>query len=340
MAPYRGAYYINNQVRPCCWYDRNAVTNNRASNLIDVVNVFNGETFDALREDPSAGCWECIRHERAGGKSHRMLWNERHEDDGQARLTSLDLYMGNLCNLACTMCSSNNSSKWISEERDIWGKSFKNTQDQIDITLDWNTVKDLERIKLAGGEITIMPQHVPLLQQLIDFDVAKNITLVYVVNSTTDPRQFEQLWSNFKSIEMIVSLDGIELLNDYIRYHSKWEIISTNIQRAVDMGIKISANCVVSILNVYHLPEIFAWWNDKGDILFRILNYPNELSIINLKQEYKDMVTTKLSTHLQFNHVLEHMVSDTGDWNKFIEWVTPVDNNRNIKWQEVNSQFE
>jgi hypothetical protein len=55
-------------------------------------------------------------HEDKGGKSHRHLWNEREVDDGVAKLTDLDIYMGNLCNLACVTCSSHNSSKWIAEE--------------------------------------------------------------------------------------------------------------------------------------------------------------------------------------------------------------------------------
>ena len=49
-------------------------------------------------------------------------------------------------------------------------------------TLSWDILKNLEGLKLAGGEILMMPQHVDLLKKLIKEDVAKNIELMYIVN--------------------------------------------------------------------------------------------------------------------------------------------------------------
>ena len=341
MAPFRNVYINNGKARPCCWYERRELTN-KVDNLIEVVDVFNSNEFDAIRNNPSnkpSGCWKCQMHEDNGGVSHRMLWNKREKDDGDVKLTDLDIYMGNLCNLACVTCSSHNSSKWIAEEKQIFGSSFKDKQDDIDINLNWELVKDLKRIKLAGGEVTLMPHHETFLQQLIEFDVAKNITLVYIVNSTQDPRKFENLWSKFKNIEFIVSLDGVGELSDYIRYHSDWNTVSTNIIRATEMGIQISANSVVNILNVYHLPEILEWWKHKGSVLWRILDYPQPLSIVNLKPEHKDLVAERLKDYNELAHVIEHMYKEQGDWNSFVDWITPIDNNRKYNWQQFNPQY-
>jgi hypothetical protein len=139
MAPYRNVYINNGIARPCCWFERTEL-HNKVNNLKDVVDVFYSQEFDAIRNDTSErpiGCWKCQMHEDKGGESHRLLWNKREQDDGVVKLTDLDLYMGNLCNLACVSCSSHNSSKWIAEEQKIYGAAQKNKQDDIDIDLTW-----------------------------------------------------------------------------------------------------------------------------------------------------------------------------------------------------------
>lgn len=342
MAQFRNVYINNGKARPCCWYERKDL-NNKVDNLIDIVDVFQSDEFEAIRNNKSdrpSGCWKCQMHEDNGGKSHRHFWNEREVDDGTVKLTDLDIYMGNLCNLACVTCSSHNSSKWIAEEQKIFGTAQKNTQDDIDIQLSWNLVKDLKRIKLAGGEVTIMPSHKKFLQQLIDFDVAKNITLVYIVNNTTDPRQFKDLFDQFARVEFILSVDGIGDVSDYVRYHSNWENINDNILHTINMGIHVSINCVSSVLNVYHLPDVLKWWNNRGDIFFRLLDYPKHLSIQVLQDNDRSVVIEKLSKYKEFDHIVKVLKEpEYGDWNKFIQWIEKLDSNRNNSFWKINEQF-
>jgi sulfatase maturation enzyme AslB (radical SAM superfamily) len=342
MAQYRNVYINNGKARPCCWYERKEL-NNKVDNLIDIVDVFNSDEFEAIRNNPSdrpSGCWKCQMHEDKGGKSHRQLWNEREIDDGVAKLTDLDIYMGNLCNLACVSCSSHNSSKWIAEEQKIFGSAEKTKQDNIDIKLSWDLVKDLKRIKLAGGEVTIMPNHKKFLQQIIDFGVAKNITLVYIVNNTTDPREFKELFDQFNKVEFILSVDGIGEVSDYVRYHSNWQELDRNIQYTIDMGISVSVNCVTSVLNVYHLPEVLNWWDGRGDIFFRLLDYPKHLSIRILKDNDRNIVINKLSKYNEFNHII-NVLNEPGsnDWEKFEQWISKLDANRNNSFWRINEQF-
>jgi molybdenum cofactor biosynthesis enzyme MoaA len=343
MAPFRNVYINNGKARPCCWYERTELKN-KVENLIDIVEVFNSEEFNGIRNNPSerpSGCWKCQMHEDKGGTSHRLLWNEREVDDGTAKLTDLDIYMGNLCNLACVTCSSHNSSKWIAEEQRIFGTAQKNTQDDIDIKLSWDLVKDLKRIKLAGGEVTIMPDHKKFLQQLIDFDVAKNITLVYIVNSTTDPTQFKDLFAQFKKIEFILSVDGIGDVSDYVRYHSKWNELEENINKAIGMDIEVSINSVVSILNVYHMPEMIEWWKNRGPILFRLLDYPEHLSIKNLQLWQRNLTIEKIKPYKELAHIVTALEDlPFGDYNKFVEWIDKVDAHRGNSFWSINEQYK
>lgn len=342
MAPFRNIYVNNGKARPCCWYERTEL-NNKIKNLKDAVDVFNSDEFEAIRNNPSdrpSGCWKCQMHEDKGGRSHRHMWNEREQADGIAKLTDLDIYMGNLCNLACVTCSSHNSSKWIAEEQKIFGSAFNAKQDEIDIKLSYDMVKDLKRIKLAGGEVTIMPDHKKFLQQLIDFGVAKNITLVYIVNNTTDPTQFKDLFAQFDKVEFILSVDGIGEVSDYVRYLSKWEHLETNIDKTIAAGINVSINCVVSILNVYHIPELIKWWNNRSPIMFRLLDYPEHLSIKNLLPWQRQITIEKINLYTELEHIVNALETlPAGDYDKFLNWIEKVDVHRKNNFFSVNQQY-
>lgn len=316
MAPYRNVYLNNGIARPCCWYDRSKL-NNRIEKLIDIKTVFGKEGFD------QEGCWKCQMHEDAGGKSHRMLWNER-ESGEEIRLENLDIYMGNICNLACITCSSHNSSKWISEEKKIFGSSYKDKQDEIDVKIDYELVKNVKRIKLAGGEVFLMPHHIKLLEQLIDLDVSKNITMVYIVNNTINPNQFKKWWKHFKGVEFILSVDGIGEMNDYIRYHSNWSSNLKNIEEALKIG-KCSVNCVVSRLNIMHVSEVLKWWNDRGEIFFRILDYPERLSIKTLSPEERLEAIEYLQEE-EFAHIVN--VLKTAEFIEADDWLERLNASR------------
>ena len=337
-APFRNVYINNGKARPCCWYERRELTNS-VSKLSEVVDVFNSDEFDRARKNPT-GCWKCQMHESNGGESHRMMWNRREPDNGVVALENLDIYMGNLCNLACLTCSSHNSTKWIAEEQKIFGHAENAKQDDVDIELTWELVKDLKRIKLAGGEVTIMPGHKKFLQQLINFNVAKNITLVYIVNNTADPRQFEQLFAQFKKVEFILSVDGIGEVSDYVRYLSKWKELELNIERTLSMGIEVSINCVVSILNVYHMPELIQWWNNRSRIFFRILDYPELYSIKNLQNWQREITINKLQPYKELEHIVKSLNElPDGNFEKFVEQIEKIDGHRKNSFWRINEQF-
>lgn len=339
-APFKGIYVNNNRVRPCCWFDRSGVTNH-IDNLIDAVNVFESEEYDTLRHSEPQACWKCRMHEEKGGSSHRTLWNSRYEDDGIARIEMLDLYLGNLCNIACVMCSSNNSTKWIREEQLLFGKAFRNYQEDIDLQLNYDLVKDLKRIKLAGGEPLIIPQVKDLMQQLIDLGVAPNIKLSIITNNTQDPRQFKAFFDHFKSVEFILSIEGVGDVNDYVRYGSKWDTVNANVQHAIDMGIEVSINCVVSILNVYHLPQLIEWWGHRSRVLYRILDYPKHLSILNLTPNERMITLKRLEGYDELEHICETlMCQEESHRDTFDTWIRTLDNHRGNSFYDINPQFK
>ena len=257
----------------------------------------------------------------------------------------VDLYMGNLCNLACMMCDSGNSSKWILDEKLLYGEADTKRKWNLDIdNLDINTLKDVNTIKLAGGEVLYMQEHKQLLDKLISHDIAKQITLVYVVNTMVSPKEFENRWKNFKEILIIFSIDGVDEINTYIRHLSNWVEVTKNINQYFNLDINVSfeINTTVSILNVYHLDDIHYWAQHHkiGKVFFRILDKPKQLSINNLPDDLRLLTINKLEKLKELKHIIEVLKKPyDGDITESINHIRKIDKLRNNDFFTVNPQY-
>jgi len=214
-AAFAHSYADNNKFTPCCWW---RIGDHPPAK--SVKEMFNSPYMQKVRlgmlnGDPlPKNCLTCSEHEKHGGKSHRQIHNDARGFQPVAKLETMEINLGNLCNLACVMCGSYNSSKWYDDEQKLYGlakgelfssfgerivsnvggieKSFELNQ------LSWDILKNLKGIKFAGGEILMMPQHTKLLETLIEKDLAKNMGLLYVVNATHDPLEHHPNWKKFR----------------------------------------------------------------------------------------------------------------------------------------------
>jgi hypothetical protein len=85
-----------------------------------IEQISNGELID--------GCRACYRAERNGLTSRRQSSRELYEnfyndtDITENSPVGLDYSVGNLCNLKCTICNPENSSKWVED----WTQLYPN----------------------------------------------------------------------------------------------------------------------------------------------------------------------------------------------------------------------
>lgn len=160
QAPFRSTYLNNGVARPCCWFDKKQLEN-RNTTIQDLQSTFHSHDFEQVRELmrsdlPVPACQKCYKHEKAGGESHRQMWNKRKFDkdsipsgDLTADLKALDLNLGNLCNLKCVMCDSYNSTAWIKDEVALNGKASCSVHKKFDISQlsveNFKTIEWLDR---------------------------------------------------------------------------------------------------------------------------------------------------------------------------------------------------
>lgn len=345
------ATYTDGSVLLCC------VAKNSGSINLNHQNwqqAWNSDHFKQARLAMLEGrafnaCDHCYKEEAAGIRSHRQnennLWyrelGSQYLDnlvqathaDGHVDndLITIDLRLGNTCNLQCVMCRPVDSSKWVRDANILarelktdakydWKYKLENFAiDNFDWYKDpefWNSffesAKDIRHIILAGGEPLYIKEHKEILTQLVNRGFSKNIELRYHTNGTIYNQSIVDLWQEFRRVEVMISMDGYGEVNSYIRYPADWHLLEKNLELydctpdVVDPKIL----CTVQALNIYWLPEFADWLISKNfkkisrkhhNGLFHpgILHWPQYLSPKVFPQSVKGEITQKLLSYCQ-----------------------------------------
>jgi MoaA/NifB/PqqE/SkfB family radical SAM enzyme len=249
-------------------------------------------------------CTKCYKEEKSGITSKRQweteVWKERLDiptiieataEDGSmpVSIPYFDLRLGNLCQLKCIMCSPHDSSSWIKEWKiqypkyktielqtdQLWDSDFDYTWYKKGSFLDdmRDQSNNIRELYFAGGEPLLIPEHYKILEFMVDSGAAPNCILRYNSNGLELPEKLFELWSHFKQVKFNFSIDAVGTRNDYIRYPSKWEIVTANLKRLDDTPDNITVNiaCAVQLLNVLNVPELVHW---KESMNFKKINLP------------------------------------------------------------------
>ncbi len=189
---------------------------------------------------------------------------------------SADYRLGNLCNLACRMCSPRSSTPWLKYSISMADSGIQPfTREQWDEFSNYNwyespqfiehvqaQMPSLEHLHFAGGEPLINPQMGALLKKCVEQGCAKNIKLTYNTNLTRISDELKALWPEFKSVHLYISVDAYGKLNEYIRHPSRWRDIDANLRDIDDnfakYGIEYAAIMTTAQLyNIFRLDELY-----------------------------------------------------------------------------------
>jgi len=292
-------------------------------------------------------CNSCWKEEASGIKSHRIIENniwQRHlgkeflenlvqstDTDGSVKHNpiTLDLRLGNTCNLQCVMCRPRDSSKWLQDakklsiilENDVAKGDWNHKANSISSTdcFDWfekietqnsldEFIGDIRHIIFGGGEPLLIKDHEKLITKLVESGASKNIVIRYHTNGTILNQKFIDLWSNFKEVEIMVSLDDWGSRNEYVRYPAQWDVISANLDRLDDTPSNIIVNLLTTVhaMNIYNLPDfamniIDRKWKKickRNDGLFAIgtTHWPQYMSTRVLPNRVKEKIVDYWNT--------------------------------------------
>jgi len=267
-------------------------------NVHTIKECWNSEQFKSARrqflaDERPGQCQHCWREEDSGVKSHRQIENDYWitrlgQEFLDARIANtlpdggliedpitLDLRLGNTCNLQCVMCRPRDSSRWLADGKKLieilTTDAVYDWRDKIAISsqeFEWfeqnRTIQSLEEIMgsirhviFGGGEPLLIKQHLRFIQNLVASGSSKNIELRYHTNGTQLSDDLLELWSKFKHVELMISIDDWEQRNSWIRYPADWPTIMKNLDRLDQTSDNITIRILTSVhaLNIYTLPE-------------------------------------------------------------------------------------
>ena len=205
-------------------------------------------------------CAACKNSEENNQPSRRQGSDQWYRDNNLADtnedLIRLDYWVGDTCNLACTICSPKYSSKWKQEIQ------IPIELTKINVNESWKLI-NLDNIKFVhfnGGEPLLSKEHVNFLNSI---PIKSQVHLNYNTNGTILPSKLLlDLWEQFKLVQIDFSIDDIRDRFEYQRYPANWESVISNLQWYIDkspVNCMFAVNTTVSILNYNNLENITKW---------------------------------------------------------------------------------
>ena len=265
---------------------------------------------------------------------------------------------GNLCNLSCYMCWPHNSTTRIADitkmNNPIWSAKFdmrgissnsrkgvstlaKNKNDSFLETLSQikQISKNIDSIKITGGEPLMLDSHYDLLDILIASNDAKYIRLKYQTNLTKfdkRPRSFVDYMHEFKSVDLSVSIDSYNEYDEYIRKNTDTNLVYENLKKIkLKNSIRVSIACTVSILSVLRLEEFFNKFPDYKIEPF-VLTTPVFLSIQHLPDDLKSIVRLSINRY-------KNKISGISERSQsIVSGINKIENTLNLERNETQFQ--
>jgi MoaA/NifB/PqqE/SkfB family radical SAM enzyme len=265
-------------ITPCCKFQKKYYTeqfNIQTSSFAEYVNsdLVNNIKHEFQQGTWPTGCERCRIEESHGIESKRQLdytrWQEHYNsyDLDSNQLLTTSIAFGNTCNLKCITCGPHSSSRWQKEYHDLYGKNiphfkfYKKNFVQNFVA----QAPDIVHLDIPGGEpfLSGIDEQKDLLSHYVSTGQSKNITLHYTTNAQVFPdTDWWQLWSQFKEVDIQLSIDGIGARYEYIRFPANWSTLVDNVNQyllAKDPRIRLSVSHTVSAYNIYYLDEFFKW---------------------------------------------------------------------------------
>jgi organic radical activating enzyme len=328
-------------IKPCCAWGSNikAETHLGFGKLTDdpnsLLDIINSKERAAVQEQILKGetppnCRGCeIRYNQTG---HALNYDDRYRvksaefpdgylsKDWQKGITVLEINSNNTCNLACGMCNSHFSSAWLKYEQQISKTAlYRNDFPHRPPTVPVDLIAQLKKIDLTfldqvifkGGEPLMNPDLLLCLQYFSDIGILSNISIFFNTNGTILNKEMEsvkQLLDKTKKVIMVISVDGVDEVQTYIRYSPKNFASTANIENFIDyftgmQNVNIYCFPTISVYNIFSLDKIVEWGQRITKKHDRIQDFPVRLDHFVISP---DFLSINVLSQTIINELIQH----------------------------------
>lgn len=223
-------------------------------------------------------CSVCHQEEKDGMISERLRGFETFIDrpEDLDSIVHLHLKFSNLCNLACRVCNSTESTTYGRKILDYDPAIF--TQQDITLHKDWPQFLDYMekiiasnqsiRICLVGGETTLAPGLKVLATWLAEKNYLQNIRFAFASNMLNMPDDVLDMGRQAKEMVISASLDSTHENFHYVRWPGTWRKATATVQKILDYRQTRGGKIVLQICpnfnvnNVFYFDDFLDYWVD------------------------------------------------------------------------------
>ncbi len=286
------------------------------------------------KEFPRA-CQSCQKKELTIGHSRRIFFehkirqftpDQELDENSPVDIHYLDLNLSNRCNLKCRMCSSHSSSAWVPEEKQLlnlktinfrlnkYPKLHEVDYDNVLKNFDYpEYFQNLKGIALQGGEPLMAKRNIMVLEKMVEWGLASQITIDLSTNGTIISPQIRSLIEKFRQVDLYISIEAPGDLYQYIRGDNQFSIkdLEKNLIEFREISnLNLSFAVTSCIYNILHLSSLLDWYEQVREpsdelVMSNTVVRPEYLSFQILPRELKDLAYDKRRE----NQVLERIYS-------------------------------
>ena len=308
-------------------------------------------------------CFDCYARENEGQESTRQFetleWALHLDIQSAEEFLKFkhprfyELRPSNVCNVMCRSCD-NTRSHLLEKE---WKKiniplrannvGFKNDFEFVDFT-------EPNRIYVAGGEPTVMPEFYTFLRKCIK-KKKTNFELQIGTNGMKYSDTLLELLTHFPHVNFATSFDGYGKINDYIRWLTDFDTIVKNSHKILELGHILSLQTVISMWSISRFHELCEFFDDEfpqASLLIQLgenpgsfflpYNHPRpEIVVASMKKVQKTKVyySNGRSLKSQVDLLIDYYSSpsykvDVEKLRKFYEYNDKLDQARNVKLED------
>lgn len=273
-------------------------------------------------------CETCYQEDAMGAHSKRASFIEMNYDDNKhlveeaeandGYMTSLpswwELRLSSICNQACRMCIPQTSSKIREEFAQYKNDLPSKYKEQTEVALEafssygylgdnqffkdqlWEALPDIKYIEIHGGEPTVDKELWKLLTKIVESGHNKHIHIHVHTNIHTLKERHIELWDQFKSGWIGISIDAFGEENEYIRHNSRWNNIEKNLLLTKKLGThwRQWVTSSVMVYNSCTMHRLIKWFND----------YTKQNDLVNLRWRMDPVTNPNL---MRIEHVPMHL---------------------------------
>lgn len=287
-----------------------------------------------LNDERPRECDACWRHEDINVSSMRQRVNTERTELYRKNVEAItedyslpfivpviEAKFSNLCNLKCRMCHPLDSTSWAKDWTEIEHlMESANTSTYQKVKLYGLTNKPyvngwednpkfweelgklaptLDKIEFAGGEPLTDPMHYKVLEALKPY--AHQITIKYSTNLTNlnyKKQNILEIWNQFKAVVIIISIDGVGEVYDYIRQGADYSEVCRNIEliKQHPKVVAIMGACTLQIYNIFSFTDIIDEFENVLNIRLHThrVNYPRFLDARVIPRHIKEKLCNEL----------------------------------------------